>query len=113
LAAYGQPGYELEYKLRMEEGQTLVYSWSVDVPAGDGPYYDFHSQSDPDPKAPDAELKVMSHHEGNGEQDNGSLIAPFSGIHGWYFQNITSQPVTVKLAFAGFYTARPDPYAAE
>jgi hypothetical protein len=34
---------------------------------------------------------------------NGTLNAPFNGIHGWYWENTTAQPVTVSLSTAGFY----------
>ena len=37
------------------------------------------------------------------DQASGTLTAPFSGIHGWYWENTTDQPVTVTLTTAGFY----------
>ena len=36
---------------------------------------------------------------------NGSFTAPFSGIHGWFWENPGADPVTVRLASAGFYTS--------
>lgn len=109
LAAAGDPnrGDELEWKLRMKAGQAVVYSWNVAAPPEEF-YSDFHSQSDPQP-----EVKVMSHKEGVGAAANGVMIAPFDGIHGWYLQNQSLQPVVVHLKLAGFYTMRPDPYAPE
>jgi hypothetical protein len=35
---------------------------------------------------------------------SGTLMAPFSGIHGWFWENTGDRPVTVTLASAGFYT---------
>jgi hypothetical protein len=40
----------------------------------------------------------MSGHEGHG-----SLVASFSGEHGWYWVNISEKPVTITLTVAGFY----------
>jgi hypothetical protein len=33
----------------------------------------------------------------------GTLTAPFSGIHGWYWLNTTDKDQTVTLSTAGFY----------
>ena len=91
-------GSELEYKVRMKEGDSLVYSWEVAAPAEEF-YYDMHSQSDPNP-----DVKVMSFKADLGNKLSGSLIAPFSGLHGWYFQNQSIGAKTVRLHLAGFYT---------
>jgi hypothetical protein len=100
-------GDELEWKVRMKAGQALVYSWTVTAPA-DEFYFDFHSQSDPQP-----EVKVMSHKAELGTSSYGEMVAPFDGIHGWYLQNQSLKPVVVHLKLSGFYTMRPDPFAAE
>ena len=34
---------------------------------------------------------------------SGTLTAPFSGIHGWYWENPGNAEVTVTLSAAGFY----------
>lgn len=34
----------------------------------------------------------------------GTLIAPFTGVHGWYWKNSTGAPLTVLLRASGFYT---------
>ena len=36
-------------------------------------------------------------------QASGTLTAPFSGIHGWFWENTTDQPITVTLTASGFY----------
>jgi hypothetical protein len=33
----------------------------------------------------------------------GTFIAPSTGIHGWFWENQTGVPVTIKLVTAGFY----------
>ena len=34
---------------------------------------------------------------------SGTLTAPFSGIHGWYWENVGDQEITVTLTSAGYY----------
>ena len=36
-------------------------------------------------------------------RDFGSYTAPFDGVHGWYWENLTDSPVTITLRTAGFY----------
>ena len=100
-----EDGSELEYKIKMKEGATLVYSWTVenlDVP--DDFYVDFHSQSDPTP-----DVKVTSHQKGTSiVRADGALVAPFTGIHGWYLQNSSVKPVVFRVKLAGFYELQPE-----
>ncbi len=101
LKAGGDDGSELEYKVHMIAGQTLVYSWTVTAPK-DEFYVDFHSEQRPSPKE-----NVISHKVGLMTSANGSLVAPFEGIHGWYLQNQSAKPVVVHLKIAGFYDLLP------
>ena len=101
---------EREYKVAMKKGDVLVYSWTVldSVPAK-ALYYDFHSQSDPEPQ-----VRIVSHAQATGTHQSGALTAPFDGTHGWYFQNRSGKPVTIRLRLAGFYrTLSPAELAAE
>jgi hypothetical protein len=102
IAAAEQDGSELEYKVHMTSGQALVYSWSVAAPK-DEFYVDFHSE-----QRPSAKEHVVSHKVGLMTASNGSLTAPFEGIHGWYFQNQSLKPVVVHLKISGFYDLLPD-----
>jgi hypothetical protein len=34
-------------------------------------------------------------------------VAPFDGIHGWYFQNQSDKKVVVHLKLSGFYELDP------
>jgi hypothetical protein len=101
IAASGQDGSELEYKVHMVAGQTLVYAWSVAAPEEEF-YYDFHSE-----QRPSAKEHVVSHKGAVGIGANGALTAPFEGIHGWYFQNQSEKPVVVHLKISGFYDLLP------
>ena len=99
-----KPDGELEYKVFMKTAGTMVYSWS----ANQGKvYYDFHGEPTSDPQ------NATRYRE---EQDgaataHGGFIAPFDGIHGWYFLNLTNQPQVVKLKVSGFYQLRQHPAA--
>lgn len=89
----------LEYKVRMQEGETLVYSWSVDNGTA---YYDFHAESEPD----GADIRYKEEQEG-ASGEHGSLVAPFDGVHGWYWLNLEDHPITITLRVSGFYELRP------
>jgi hypothetical protein len=98
---------DLEWKVRMRDGGTLVYSWSVDASAEEF-YADMHGESAPTP-----EVKVVTYHKGTGIGSNGAIVAPFDGIHGWYLQNQAERPVIVRLKLSGFYELPDDPRAAK
>jgi hypothetical protein len=109
LAAAGDADHrdQLEWKVRMKVGDTLVYSWRADVSAEQF-YVDFHGQTDPTP-----DVKVLTYKKGQAATDSGAMVAQFDGIHGWYLQNQSEQPVIMHLKLSGFYEMRPDPSAAE
>lgn len=101
LKAGTEEGSEVEYKVHMLPGATMIYSWSVAAPPEEF-YTDFHSEQRPSPKE-----NVVSHKAGLGVSGNGSLVAPFEGIHGWYWQNQSLKPVVVRLKISGFYDLLP------
>ncbi len=105
LAGDGADGSELEYKVRMKPGATLVYSWSeAGTPAAEF-YSDFHGQTLP--AKPGADVQVVTYRQATGDKASGSLIAPIDGIHGWYLQNQGVKPAVVTLRLAGFYELVP------
>jgi hypothetical protein len=108
LAAGGDSNHadELEYKVRMKAGDSLVYAWAVDgLTDPQMFYYDFHSEAASDKGAP--EPKPIEYRQATGLNSNGVLIAPVAGIHGWYLQNQSVKPVVVKLKLSGFYELIP------
>jgi hypothetical protein len=86
---------ELEYKIKMAGGQALVYSWKSDKGTV---YYDFHGQPPDDPKA-SRSYKV----DEEISSANGAFVAPFDGIHGWYWVNLSGDPMVITLKISGFY----------
>ncbi|MEP7352539.1 MAG: hypothetical protein ABI824_04845 [Acidobacteriota bacterium] len=89
-----KPDGELEYKVRMKAGATLVYSWQTDQ---GNVYYDFHGEP-ADPKKSQSYMEVQET-----SNAHGSLVAPFEGIHGWFWLNLTSKPMVITLKISGFY----------
>jgi hypothetical protein len=37
------------------------------------------------------------------DQSHGTFVAPSTGIHGWFWENQSLEPVTIKLISSGFY----------
>jgi hypothetical protein len=88
-------GKGLEYKFHLQKGATLEYAWTTD---GAGLYFDFHGEPQGDKTG-----YFKSYQETTDSQANGSLVAPFEGSHGWYWENKTDSPVTVVLNTKGAY----------
>jgi hypothetical protein len=90
-----------EYYVRMKTGDTMVYSWEVlDISDPQLFYTDFHTHAVPEPGLPG---DMISYQRSTGSKANGSLVAPWQGIHGWYWENKSEAPVVVHLRMAGFY----------
>jgi hypothetical protein len=82
----------LEYKYRLVQGATLVYSWQ----ASEAVVHDFHGA--PADGGPEVSLDKTTKARGSG-----SLTAAFTGMHGWYWENPGWNPITIRLSSAGFY----------
>lgn len=85
----------VEYKYRLEKGEALLYSWSATGPVD----YELHAEPD---GAPEGYAETFEKKSGQ-DKASGTLTAPFSGIHGWYWENTTDAPITVTLNGAGFF----------
>jgi hypothetical protein len=106
LRREGDPtrGDELEYKVRMLKDATLIYQWSVaEIPDPEEFFYEFHGHTLTNP----AEMTVATYKKTTGTSANGALTAPFDGIHGWFFQNQSVNPVVVRVKISGFYELIP------
>jgi hypothetical protein len=89
------PDGEIEYKVAMKAGEAMVYSWAVDH---DTVYYDFHGEPSNDPKH-----ATRYREEQENTKGNGALVAPFEGIHGWFWLNLSAKPIVITLKMSGFY----------
>ena len=91
---------ELEYKLGLNEGDSIVYQWdAVDLKDPALLYAEFHGHTEPVNNVGD----LMFYRKASGATERGTLVAPFTGIHGWYLRNDTEAPIVVRLKVAGFY----------
>ena len=89
------PGEFVEYKYRLEAGRAMLYTWT----ASGWVRSEMHSEVDGAPPGTAeffevAERTLFRH---------GSYVAPFPGIHGWYWLNEGADSVTVTLDAAGFF----------
>ena len=106
LTASGDPdhGDEVEYKVHLTRGASYVYAWQVSGIADPEEFYtEFHGHT----LVKGAAMTVAYYRKATGIGDNGVLTAPFDGVHGWYFQNQSVTPVTVRLHLSGFYDLIP------
>ena len=84
-----------EYKLYLDEGAVLEYTWETD---GGALFYDFHGEPEGDTSG-----YFKSYKESTNNQASGALTTPFTGTHGWYWKNDSSQPVMITLKLKGSY----------
>jgi hypothetical protein len=89
------PKEGMEYKYRLEKGAGMLYSWRATSEL----HWELHSQPD---GAPRGYAEWFDTNQGTGS--NGVYNAPFTGIHGWWWENKTDREVTITLSTAGFYT---------
>jgi hypothetical protein len=84
----------LEYKYRIEKDASMLFSWRATGEV----IYDFHSEPDGAPagyaESFDKQTRSAAH---------GTYVAPFGGVHGWYWENPGREAVTISLVTAGFY----------
>ena len=90
---------ELEYKAYVNRGEPMLYTWRVKE--GSQVYFEFHGQPT-EGKWPDDYYESYEKGEGIGGQ--GSMVAPFTGEHGWYWLNLSEKPVTIVVELAGYYS---------
>jgi hypothetical protein len=92
-----QPYDYVEYKYQLEQGATMLYAWTASAPL----MQDFHGERAT--RGPDGEPEEESFDKQDRREASGSLVAPFAGIHGWYWENPSGAPITIRLTSAGFF----------
>jgi hypothetical protein len=94
-------GGELEYALNMKSGDAIVYS--IDFGKIENPdvfVTEFHGHTE---KRADGVGDLMFYSKAKGSPENGQLVAPWDGVHGWYLKNDSAKEAVVTLKIAGFY----------
>ena len=86
----------VEYKYHLEKGAAMVFSWRA---SGDV-MHDFHGDPEGQPST-----SAQSFDKRPRRQADGSFAAPFTGIHGWYWENPGGETITVRVTTAGYYTS--------
>jgi hypothetical protein len=90
-----EPGSFMEYKYRLEAGETMVYSWAASRLVRS----EMHSEADGAPAGTAEFFEVLE----SATEAHGSYVAPFPGDHGWYWLNEHDVAVTITLYAAGFF----------
>lgn len=90
-----QSGEGAEIKAAMKRGERLVFTWT----STGGVDADMHSEFVGE-RAGESVSYLKGEFQTSG---HGAFEAPAGGNHGWFWQNLTDDPVTVTVKVSGFY----------
>ena len=95
------PKEGMEIKYNMKKGSGLVYSWVTSKNVR----FEFHGEPDiTPPGGGDDYFESYDLDYGDGKSEgHGTFLAPSTGVHGWFWENTSDEPVTLRLVTAGFY----------
>ena len=91
-----QSGEGAEIKAAMKQGERLVFTWTA---TGGGVDVDMHSEF----LGARAGESISYWKDEFQTSGHGAFEAPAVGNHGWFWQNLTDDPVTVTVKVSGFY----------
>lgn len=91
------PGQTVEYKFRLGAGAVMVYSWKV--VEGANVKYDFHTVPDGKPISASERMEAAEKN-----QAHGVYVAPYAGLHGWWWENSSNDITTIRINASGFFT---------
>lgn len=93
---YELPPFEgIEFKYTVPQGGKVAFHWQASAPL----HYDMHAH----PFDGGTEL-TESYGVSEAQAMQGTYTAPFTGIHGWYWQNRSLDTVTLRLEASGAMT---------
>ena len=94
LEPYGQG----EFKLKMQANADLSYLWHSGT---DLVYADLHGHTlvMGDEGEEEIVVRYLETQEGTGE--SGQFETPFGGDHGWYFLNLETRPINIRVQISG------------
>lgn len=90
-----EPYDGIELKAAMNAGDRFVFDWNTD---GAALYTDMHGEKYNAGDEFTSYWKVKEQ-----QQAKGAFTAPFDGTHGWYWQNMTDEPITIHVKVSGFF----------
>ena len=88
------PFESVEYKYGLAKDQALIFSWQATGEV----VSDLHSEPAIGPPG-----YAESFDQARGTNASGTYIAPFTGLHGWFWENRGEANATVRLETAGYY----------
>ncbi len=91
-----QSGEGAEIKAAMKQGERLVFTWTS---TGGGVDVDMHSEF----VGARAGESISYWKDEFQKSGHGAFEAPAAGNHGWFWQNLTDDPVTITVKVSGFY----------
>ena len=89
------PGKGAEIKAKMLEGASFVFSWTA---VGGPVNFDMHGE-----KPNDGDKFTSYWLDNQKAQAHGRFVAPFTGVHGWYWKNKGAVPVTITVKVSGYF----------
>ena len=93
---------DLEYMVSMKQGGSFSYNWRVENLSNPNLLLaEFHGHTI---RSNDEPGEVMFYNEKRGDSSEGYLVAPFDGIHGWYFSNESSDTINIIINISGFHS---------
>lgn len=95
------PFKETEVKMLLDEAQVAVFTWEADSDV----YVDYHGHN---PEIMGKRGFVRYEELQSTRAEHGSLVAPFSGEHGWYWLSLSDKPTTIKLTVTGYFNSLKD-----
>ncbi|WP_273457453.1 hypothetical protein [Nevskia ramosa] len=84
-----------EIKAAMKVGERFEFSWRSE---GGPVSFDMHGE-----KPNDGDNFSSYWKDRDQSEAHGSFVAPFDGVHGWYWKNRGSEPVTVTVKVSGYF----------
>ncbi|MHA0319772.1 hypothetical protein ACXY7D_15245 [Sphingomonas melonis] len=84
-----------EVKADMRAGDKITYAWTT---GGPEIRFELHGEEHDAPAD-----EYTSYEKGSSAGERGEFQAPFDGMHGWYWRNRTSSPVTVTVTATGTF----------
>jgi hypothetical protein len=94
-------GEGMEIKYHMQKGAGMVYSWAANRKV----QFEFHGEPDVKPVgAGEDYFESYEKDDAVGQtESHGTFSAPSTGIQGWFWDNESDGPISIKLVTAGFY----------
>lgn len=90
----------IEFKLGQNGGDAITYNWELTTGDPELLHVEFHGHTHRVGDAPGTVMFYKIHSDG---KENGTLVAPFDGIHGWYLDNQSTEDMMITLRVSGSY----------